>query len=356
MSLLFTPIKLRSLELKNRLIVAPMCQYQAIDGIAQNWHYVHYGSRAVGGAGLIIQEATAIRPDGRISLGDLGLWNEEQSTALKGITNFIHSQGCASGIQLNHSGMKGSMKVLDGRGGGRLKEKEGGWKTYCPSIPTDTELYEPSIVLDKTEIQNLVQSFGSAALRAKEAGFDMVEIHAAHGYLIHQFLSPFTNKRKDAYGGAFRGRIRFLLEIVEEVRSVWPDHLPLSVRISATDWADGGWTLEESVALFKELKTMGVDFADVSTGGIPGVTVNQIKPSWGYQLPFARRIKEQTGITTGAVGLIDSAVQSETILADGGCDMILIGRASLRDPYFPLHAAYELKEKTGWPVPYLRAV
>lgn len=351
MSILLSPLSIKDIVLRNRIAVPPMCQYSAINGFASNWHLVHYGSRASGGAGLIIQEATAVSPEGRISPGDLGLWENAQAEKLKEITSFIHSQGAIAGIQLAHAGRKAGC-ATPWKGGKQLKEADGGWKTVSASaIPFAPEEDLPES-LDSIGIQKVISDFGSAADRAMQAGFRVLEIHAAHGYLIHQFLSPLSNHRKDEYGGSFENRIRLFLEVVKEVKKSWPENLPLLVRISATDWADGGWNPEEAVRLVVQLKQMGVDLIDCSSGGL--VPYQKIPLSPGYQVHLAEKIRKEAGILTSAVGLITSAKQAEEILMSGAADLIMFGRLFLREPYFALKAATDLGEEISWPLQYLR--
>lgn len=350
---LFSPLALRAVTLRNRIAVSPMCQYSAHSGYADDWHLVHYGSRAVGGAGLILVEATAVRPEGRITPDDLGLWDDGHIPKLRRITSFIEAQGCAAGIQLAHAGRKGSISS-EWKGGGRyLPAQDGGWHTVGPSaIPFSDGMPAPRALTDQ-EVRLVASDFTAAARRAVEAGFRVVEIHAAHGYLLHEFLSPLSNNRTDEYGGGFENRVRLLLETVEGVRNAIPDSLPLLVRISATDWADGGWDVDQSVKLAGLLQQHGVDLIDVSGGGLVPYAVIPVEP--GYQVPFAARIRKETGLRTGAVGLITEAAQAEAILEAGDADLILMGRELLRDPYFPLHAAARLYEDVKWPVQYARA-
>jgi 2,4-dienoyl-CoA reductase-like NADH-dependent reductase (Old Yellow Enzyme family) len=352
MSQLFTPLKLRGTILRNRLMVSPMCQYSSVDGYANEWHLVHLGSRAIGGAGLVMTEATAVSPEGRISGDDLGIWKDEQIEYLKTITQFISEYGAVPGIQLAHAGRKASHSP-EWKGGRLLTPGEGGWEVVAPSaIPFSENTGFPK-ALTREDIEKVILDFTAAAKRSLEAGFRVVEIHAAHGYLVHEFLSPLSNKREDEYGGAFENRIRLLVRIVSGVRAAWPEEYPLFVRISSTDWVEGGWSVEDSVALTRILKGMGVDLMDCSSGGIiPGVKI-PVGP--GYQVPFAERIRKEAGIPTGAVGLITTAAQAEAILANGQADLILLGREFLRDPYFPLHAAHELGDDVKWPDQYLRA-
>jgi len=351
-SRLFSPIKFRELLLRNRIAVPPMCQYSAVDGFATDWHLVHYGSRAVGGAALIIQEATAVSPEGRITPADLGLYADGQIEKLKQITTFVRQQGCVAAVQLAHAGRKASCAV-PWEGGKQLNEEAGGWRTMAPSSIAFSPEDRLPLALDEEGIELIVENFRSAAARALRAGFEAVEIHAAHGYLIHQFLSPLSNTRQDRYGGSFENRIRLLLEIVGTVREVWPAHLPLFVRISATDWAEGGWNPDEAVKLSKLLKQKGVDLMDVSSGGL--ISDVRIPLAPGYQVPFAERIRRDSGILTSAVGLITGAEQAETILERGEADLILFGRASLREPYLAHQAAVDLDEEIAWPLQYVRA-
>jgi 2,4-dienoyl-CoA reductase-like NADH-dependent reductase (Old Yellow Enzyme family) len=352
MSKLFSSIQIRDLAFKNRLGISPMDQYSAVDGYAADWHLVHYGSRAVGGAGLIIQEATAVLPEGRITPGDLGIYRDEHVDMFRRITAFIHQQGAVAGIQLAHAGRKAGC-AMPWEGGKPLKENEGGWKTAGPSpIPFNPDDLPPR-EMDGDEILNVTASFKLAAARALNAGYDVIEIHAAHGYLIHEFLSPLSNHRTDQYGGCFENRIRFLLGIVRAVRSVWPENLPLFVRISATDWYEGGWDIGETVQLASILKTEGVDLIDCSSGGLVPYQQIRIKP--GYQVPFAEQIKKEAGILTSSVGLITEVQQAEEILQKEQADLIFIAREALRNPYFPLQAAKNLGEEISWPLQYLRA-
>lgn len=352
MSKLFTPLKIRSIELKNRLVVSPMCQYSSEDGFANDWHLVHLGSRAVGGAALVISEATAVSPEGRISPADLGLWKDGHIDFLKRITSFIEQQGSLAGIQLAHAGRKSSIQV-SWKGGENLTPENGGWKTLAPSAVAFKEGDLVPEELSLAEVKRIIGDFKSAAARALKAGFKVIELHGAHGYLIHEFLSPLSNFRKDDYGGSFENRIRFLLEITEAVRSVWPEELPLFVRISATDWVENGWTEQDSVKLASVLKTKGVDLIDCSTGGnITGVRI-PLKPM--YQAGFAETIRKETGILTGAVGLITTSGEAESLIAEGKADAVFIARELLRDPYFPHRAADELKTGAQWPVQYERA-
>jgi 2,4-dienoyl-CoA reductase-like NADH-dependent reductase (Old Yellow Enzyme family) len=351
-SKLFSPIQIKSLTFKNRIVISPMCQYSAEDGFANDWHLVHLGSRASGGAALIIQEATSVSPEGRISPADLGLWKDEQIEKMEAINQFIISQNSIPGIQLAHAGRKASMSE-PWNGNKRLDESNGGWNPVAPSAKSNHSNENPPIALDKIGIEKVVSDFKSTTKRAVQAGFKVIEIHAAHGYLLHQFLSPLTNFRTDEYGGSFENRIRLTLEVLEAVQSEWPENLPLFVRISATDWAEGGWNIEESVQLSKILKEKGVDLIDVSSGGL--VSHQKITLEPGYQVPFAGSIKKETGILTGAVGLITEASQAEEIVAAGKADLVLFARESLRDPNLALNFAKELSAETQWPKQYERA-
>ena len=349
---LFSPLSIKSIILKNRIAISPMCQYSATDGFATDWHLVHLGSRASGGAGLIIQEATAVSPEGRISPEDLGLWNNEQIDKLKQITQFIISQNSVPGIQLAHAGRKASA-ASPWNGGRKVANENGGWDTVAPSAIAYHDNEKAPIALDKNGIQKVITDFKAATKRAHEAGYQVVEIHAAHGYLLHQFLSPLSNVRTDEYGGSFENRIRLTLEVVEAVQSEWPENLPLFVRISASDWAEGGWNLEESIQLSKILKEKGVDLIDVSSGG--AVSHQQIPLGPNYQVPFAESIKKEVGILTGAVGLITEAKQAEEIIVSGKADLVLFARESLRNPNLGLTFAHDLEADVTWPKQYERA-
>ena len=350
---LFTPLTQRGVTFPNRIVVSPMCQYSCEDGFANDWHFVHLGSRAVGGAGLVIVEATAVTSEGRISPGDMGLWKDEQIARLKRIADFGHEHGARFGIQLAHAGRKSST----GRpweGGTKITPAQGGWTdVFAPSAIPFSKDYPQPIELDKAGIRRIVRAFAEAAERALTAGFDLVEIHSAHGYLLHEFLSPLSNQRTDQYGGSFENRIRALLEVVDAVRGVWPEDRPLWVRISATDWAEGGWDADQSAGLAKVLKKHGVDLVDASSGGL--VEYQKIPVGAGYQVEFAEKIRREAGIATGAVGMITDAAQAETIIRTGQADVVLLARELLRDPYWPLHAAEKLHQATTYPVQYLRS-
>lgn len=350
---LFSPLTLRSITLRNRIALSPMCQYSARSGYVGEWHLVHYGSRAVGGSGLILVEATAVQPEGRITPDDLGLWDDHHILGLHRLASFVESQGSVPGIQLAHAGRKGSI-TSEWKGGGRyLPAQDGGWRTLGPSSVAFSSHMPAPRALTAQETRLIPTDFAAAARRAVEAGFRIIEIHAAHGYLLHEFLSPLSNHRTDEYGGSFDNRIRLLLQTVDAVRGTIPESLPLLVRISATDWASGGWDIGQSVALAAQLKQHGVDLLDVSGGGLVPDAVIPAAP--GYQVPFAARIRQEVGLKTGAVGLITEPAQAEAILVAGDADLILMGRELLRDPNFPLRAADELYEEVKWPVQYVRA-
>lgn len=352
MSKLFSPLTLKDVRFKNRVVISPMCQYSAVDGFAADWHLVHLGSRALGGAGLVIQEATAVSPEGRISAADLGIWSDAHMAKLKSITTFLTAHGCVPGIQLAHAGRKASTHV-PWQGGKPLLPAEGAWQTVAPSAVPFYEGAQAPLALDGAGIKKVVTDFAAAAARAHQAGYQVIELHAAHGYLLHQFLSPLSNHRTDAYGGSFENRIRLLLEVIEAVHTTWPHNLPLFVRLSATDWATSGWDVDDTVRLAAILKTKGIDLIDSSSGGlVPGVKI-PLAP--GYQVPFADRIRNEAGIATGAVGLITDAHQAEDILVQEQADLILIARESLRDPNFALNAAKELGDDIEWPDQYKRA-
>jgi len=354
MTQLFQPLTLRQLTLPNRIAVSPMCQYSAKGGLANDWHLVHLGSRAVGGAGLVIIEATAVTAEGRISPEDLGIWSDEHVEPLRRITRFIEAQGSVAGIQLAHAGRKASTwQPWLGRHGS-VPIAAGGWTPIGPStIAFDPEHAVPT-ALDEAGIGEVIQAFVRAAERALAAGFKIAEVHAAHGYLLHQFLSPLSNQRQDGYGGCFDNRIRLLLEVTEAVRAVWPQELPLFVRLSATDWVQDGWNPEETVELARRLKTLGVDLIDVSSGGTAANAEIPVGP--GYQTQFAEQVRRGADIATGTVGMITEAVQAEHVLRTGQADLILLARELLRDPYWPLHAAEDLRESSvPWPAQYLRA-
>lgn len=352
---LFKPITLRGVTFKNRLWIPPMCMYSVTkhDGIPTDWHLMHYGTLAQGGAGAIIMEAAAVLPEGRISPRDLGLWNDEQAKALKRIVKLAHGEGAQMGIQLAHAGRKASTySELDGKRGQAIPASEGGWQTFGPSAIAYPGLEAPE-ELDKSGIERIVEAFGAAAQRAVEAGFDFLEVHAAHGYLLHEFLSPLSNHRTDEYGGSLENRVRALTEVIQNVRTHIPEDMPLVVRVSATDWVEGGLTGDDTVEIINAIKDLGVDIINVSTGGN---TPAQIPVGPGYQTRFAEQIRRETGVPTAAVGMIDDAWQAEHVISTGQADVVLSGRQTLRDPYFPLHAAIELGvENIPYPPQALRA-
>jgi 2,4-dienoyl-CoA reductase-like NADH-dependent reductase (Old Yellow Enzyme family) len=349
---LFDQLKIRGVTLRNRIVVSPMCQYSSTDGFATDWHLVHLGSRAVGGAAAVIAEATAVTAEGRISPVDLGIWKDAHVEPLARVAAFIRGQGAAPGIQLAHAGRKASVKS-PWEGGGAVADSEGGWTPVAPSAIAFEERYRNPTELDDRGIRAIVNAFAAAAGRARLAGFQLVEIHAAHGYLIHEFLSPLSNRRTDAYGGSLENRTRFAREIVTAVRQVWPEELPLFVRISATDWVPGGWDLEQSVELAKQLKQLGADLIDCSSGGSSPTAKIPMGP--GYQVPFAEKVRREAGVMTGAVGMITDAKQADEIIREGKADVVLLAREFLRHPYWPIHAAKELGQEIAWPAQYLRA-
>jgi 2,4-dienoyl-CoA reductase-like NADH-dependent reductase (Old Yellow Enzyme family) len=352
---LFEPLQLRDVAVRNRLIVSPMCQYSSVDGFADDWHLVHLGSRAVGGAGIVLTEAIAVQDVGRISPHDLGIWKDEHLEMLTRIVRFIEKHGAVAGTQLAHAGRKGSTPPPWERGSAAVPPERGGWTPVAPSALPFSDTYAQPRELTLAEIADVVTAFRDGARRSLEAGFKVIELHAAHGYLIHEFLSPLTNVRTDAYGGSFENRIRLCMESVAAVRSVWPERLPLIVRLSVTDWADGGWAEDDSIELCRRLKAAGVDMIDCSSGGLTPTAPRPLGPL--YQVPFARRIRAEVGILTAAVGLITTATEAEQILEEGSADMIAMARQLLRDPYFPLHAMAELGGSgTAWPNQYLRAL
>lgn len=351
-SQLFSPLQIKSITLKNRIAVSPMCQYSAEDGFANDWHLVHLGSRATGGAGLIIQEATAVSPEGRISPSDLGLWSDDHIEKLQSITKFIIGQDSVPGIQLAHAGRKASVSS-PWYGNKKLAQNQGGWETVAPSAIAFHDYEHVPTRLDFVGIQKVISDFKLAARRAVQAGYQVLEIHAAHGYLLHQFLSPLSNLRTDEYGSSFENRIRLLLEVVNAVQTEWSKEFPLLVRISATDWAEGGWSIEEALRLSRILKENGVDLIDVSSGGL--VSHQQIPLGPNYQVPFAEQIKKETGILTGAVGLITTSQQAEEVIATGKADLVLFARESLRNPNLGLDFAKELGVDVEWPKQYDRA-
>lgn len=352
MSQLFQPLQQRGLQLRNRIVVSPMCQYSCVDGMPDDWHLVHLGSRAVGGAAVVFTEASAVSPEGRISPGDAGIWNDAQAGAWARIAAFIASQGAVPAMQLAHAGRKAST-FAPWRGSGEVPVQAGGWETVAPSALRFDDGYPLPVALDADGIAKVVADYRAAAMRAHAAGFRIVEIHAAHGYLLHEFLSPLSNRRDDGYGGGFEGRTRLVRETIAAVRDAWPANLPLWLRISATDWVDGGWDLAQSVELARIAGQLGVDLVDVSSGGLDPRQAIAAGP--GYQVPFAARIRREAGVATSAVGLITEPAQAEAIVAGGDADVVLLAREFLRDPYFPRRAAKVLDEKIAAPPQYLRA-
>jgi len=351
--MLFTPLQLRDLTLRNRIVVSPMCQYSSRDGFASDWHLVHLGGLAVGGAALVICEATAVVPEGRISPHDLGIWDDAHVAMLRRITDFIHAQGAASGIQLAHAGRKAST-ARPWEGGGLVTPEQGGWENVmAPSAIAFADNYPQPQAMSLDDIARVIEGFRAGARRALAAGFQVVELHAAHGYLLHEFLSPLANQRTDAYGGSFEHRVRLTLEVVRAVREVWPAERPLFVRLSGTDWVPGGWDIDQTVALARLLSTEGVDLVDCSSGGLASGARIPLGP--GYQVPFARRVRQEAEIATGAVGLITSSAQAEQIVSDGDADVVLLARELLRNPRWPLQAARELGADVAWPKQYERA-
>ncbi len=350
---LFDPLAIRDITFANRVFVSPMCQYSSTDGYANDWHFVHLGSRAVGGAGLVFTEATAVLPEGRISPQDLGIWMDDHIEPLARIVRFVHRQGSVAGMQLAHAGRKAST-YRPWSGHGTIPESNGGWNNVvAPSAFAFADQYPMPQALSIDSIKNIVSAFANAARRACEAGLDVIEIHAAHGYLIHEFLSPLSNHRTDVYGNSFENRTRILREIVTAVRGTWPERAPLFVRISASDWVDGGWDIQQSVELARRLKELGADLIDCSSGG--NVPHAKIPVGPGYQTHFAEQIRREADILTGTVGMITSPVQAEHIIATGQADAVIIARELLRDPYWPLRAARELAQPVSWAVQYLRA-
>ncbi len=351
---LFEPLVLRGVTLRNRIGVSPMCQYSAEDGMANDWHLVHLGARAVGGAGLVVAEATAVEARGRISPQDLGIWSDAHIPPLARIAAFIRAQGAVPGIQLAHAGRKaGTSRPWEG--GKPLADAEGGWLPVGPGAEPFSDGYRASHALTADELAGIVAAFRTAAERAAAAGFELVELHAAHGYLLHSFLSPLSNHRTDAYGGSFANRARLLLEVTRAVRAAWAADKPLAVRLSATDWVEGGWTADDSVALACLLKAEGVDLVDCSSGGVvPGV---RIPAGAGYQVPLAEAVRRGAELPTAAVGMITDAMQADEIVRNGRADVVLLGREMLRDPYWAYHAAQRLGHKDTLPTPpqYLRA-
>ena len=349
---IFDELSIRDVTFRNRVVVSPMCQYSSTDGFANDWHLVHLGSRAVGGAALVFAEASAVLPEGRISPSDLGIWKDEQIEFLARITEFIREQKALAGIQIAHAGRKASTPC-PWEGTGTIPKSKGGWTPVAPSDIAFDDKHAVPEALDEAGIQNVIGAFAAAARRALSAGFEVLEIHAAHGYLVHEFLSPVANLRTDSYGGSFENRTRLLREIVSAVRRVWPESNPLFVRISATDWVEDGWDIDQSIALTQQLQPLGVDVIDCSSGGIISGVQIPLRP--GYQVPFSKQIRDSTGILTAAVGLIDTPNLADEILDRDEADLIVMAREFLRHPYWPLHVAGELGFRVPWPVQYLRA-
>lgn len=355
MAHLFDPLTIKSITLRNRIGVSPMCQYSSLEGVANDWHFVHLGSRALGGAAVVIAEATAVSPEGRISPGDAGIWGDQHIEPMARINRFIKQHGAVPGIQIAHAGRKASAAV-PWKGGDHLDEKEGGWTPVAPSaIAFGDGLNKIPHALTIEEIAGVQRDFVDATRRSLVAGFEWIELHSAHGYLSHEFLSPLSNQRTDRYGGSFENRIRFLMETVAATRAVWPDHLPFTVRLSCTDWVQGGWDVPQSVELAKRLKAAGVDLIDCSSGG--GVAKAKIPVGPGYQVPFAEQLRREATIATAAVGMITDAKQADEIIREGRADVVLLARELLRDPYWPAHAARTLGHKESVPPPpqYARA-
>ncbi len=348
---LFSPLRLRELEFKNRIFVSPMCQYSAVDGVPTDWHLVHLGSRAVGGAGLVMTEATAVSPEGRISPFDTGIWSREQAAKFRGIAAFIRQHGAVAGIQLAHAGRKASTDA-PWRGGKPLSAGDGGWEPIAPGPFPFAEGHPVPREMTEADMERVRSAFVASARHAREAGFEVVEVHMAHGYLLHEFLSPLTNRRADAFGGSLENRLRFPVSVARAVREEWADRLPVFVRVSATDWVEGGWDLPQTVALAWELKSVGIDMVDCSSGG--NVPDAKIPAGPGFQAPFAPAVRREAGIATGAVGLITEPAQADRIVSAGEADAVLIGREFLRDPYWPLHAARTLGVDVPWPSQYER--
>lgn len=352
MSILFSQIRLRGVEFRNRIFLSPMCQYSSEDGLPTDWHLVHLGSHAVGGVSLVMAEATAVSPEGRISPRDVGIWSDRHAQAFKRITTFIQEQGAVPGIQLGHAGRKASANV-PWLGEKPLAMSEGGWQPLAPSPLAFSEGFPVPGGMTHRDLDEVASQFAAAARRSREAGFRVLEIHMAHGYLLHEFLSPISNQRTDEYGGSLQNRARFPLRVASAVRESWPSDFPVFVRISCTDWVDGGWDLAQSVELSRWLKEIGIDLIDCSSGGL--IPHARIPVGPGYQTPFAAEIRSKAGIATGAVGMITQPVQAEQILATGEADVVFIARELLRDPYWPLHAAKSLNMDVSWPPQYLRA-
>jgi 2,4-dienoyl-CoA reductase-like NADH-dependent reductase (Old Yellow Enzyme family) len=354
MSALFTPYTLREVTLRNRVVVSPMCEYSSVDGFANDWHVVHLGSRAVGGAGLVLTEASGVTADGRISPQDLGIWDDAHVENLARIARFCNEHGAAWGMQLAHAGRKASTK-RPWDGSGAVPLDAGGWTPVAPTDAPFDPTYPVPRALDEDGIATVIAAFAAAARRVLAAGGSVVEIHAAHGYLLHQFLSPLVNTRTDRWGGSFENRTRLVREVVRAVRGAWPERLPLFVRISATDWAEGGWDVDQSVSLARELRGEGVDLIDCSSGGAIPLPPGAIPVGPLYQTPFAERIRREAGIATGSVGMITEPADAEAIVAGGRADVVLLARELLRDPYWPMYAARALGAPEPWPPQYVRA-
>jgi 2,4-dienoyl-CoA reductase-like NADH-dependent reductase (Old Yellow Enzyme family) len=346
---LLSPLVLRGVTLRNRIVMSPMCQYSSVEGMANDWHFVHLGSRAVGGVALAMVEATAVARDGRITPADMGLWRDEQTEPLARIARFVHSQGAVAGIQLAHAGRKAS-RDLPWKGGARLGDSNGGWPVSAPSAIPFNAGDPPSLPLDALGIEGIIRDFEAAARRALAAGFKIMEIHSAHGYLLHEFLSPLSNQRTDRYGGTLENRARLLLEVAARLRALMPEEMPLFVRISATDWVEGGWDIDQSVQLAKWLKAHGVDLIDVSSGGTDPKARIPLAP--GYHVPFARRIRKEAAVMTAAVGLITESKMAEEIVRGESADLVFLARELLREPYWAIHAQQDLREPPAWPVQY----
>jgi 2,4-dienoyl-CoA reductase-like NADH-dependent reductase (Old Yellow Enzyme family) len=349
---LFSKLRMRDVDFANRIAVSPMCQYSSVDGYANDWHFAHLAARAVGGAGLVFTEAAAVTPEGRISPQDLGVWSEKHFEPLERIVRFLDAQGARAGVQLAHAGRKAST-YRPGAGNGAVPEASGGWRPLAPSAVAFNDAYPMPDEMTVDQIHAAHRAFAAAAERAFAAGFRVIEIHGAHGYLIHEFLSPLSNRRADAYGGSFDNRTRFIRECVAAVRRVLPERCPLFVRISATDWVEGGWDIDQSVELARQLLALGVDVIDCSSGG--NVEKAEIPVGPGYQAPFAERIRREANIATAAVGMITGAAQADQIIRNEQADLVVLAREMLRDPYWPLHAAQELGQVATWPRQYLRA-
>jgi 2,4-dienoyl-CoA reductase-like NADH-dependent reductase (Old Yellow Enzyme family) len=356
MSTLFEPLALRDVTVRNRIVTSPMCQYSSEDGFATDWHLVHLGSRAVGGAGIVFTEAAAVEPRGRISQLDLGIWKDEHVEMLARVNRFVEAQGSCAALQLAHAGRKGSVGPPWDRVRGWVEPANGGWVPVAPTAEKDMPHYPVPHALERSEIAEMVRAFADAARRADAAGFAIVEIHAAHGYLLHEFLSPLSNQRTDDYGSSYENRIRFLLETTDAVRATWPERKPLFLRLSAVDWYDGGWSIEDSVDLARRLRAHGVDVIDVTSAGIGRSPLESAAQAPLYQVPFSERIRNDAKVKTMAVGLINNGKDAESVIAQGRADLVAIGRKTLGDPYFPYRAAHEIGADLAWPRQYRRAL